>query len=227
MKNSMSLEFLQFLILYYRISHMLAVFYLLSSLTFLKFIQYTPQTLRSQIFLLLLYKPRWFLPLSMGTLSIMLYKKRFALWKTASIFFKVAISSKLKFHDTVEVCIRLYLILQLLIVIQCFLTYYTFYKMSWISAVIVVMSNWSVNMIYYVILLGIFFQKFILNLLDECSRNKASLDEISKQMCLINDLLDVFNDACGQQLSFVLSTIIYFLITNVSVYSYTKFLHKF
>lgn len=156
-------------------------------------------------------------PISMGALCITIYKQRYALWKIASICFKVATSSKLKFDDTVEVCMRLYLIVQFSIVIQCLLIYHAYYKMSWISAIVMVVSNWSVNMTYYVMLMGIFFQKFIMKLLDECSRSMKSQDEISNQMCLINGLLEEFNDACGQQLSFVLSTFIYSLITNVSI----------
>lgn len=158
-----------------------------------------------------------FLPISMGTLCIMLFTKRYALRRTATICLKVAILSRLKFDDTVVVCIRLYLIVQVAIVIQCLVIYHTYYKMSWISTIIVIMSNWSVNMIYYVILLGIFLLKFIMKLMDDCSRSMKSLDEISNRMCLINDLLIEFNNAFGQQLSFVLSTVINSLITNVSI----------
>lgn len=157
-----------------------------------------------------------FQPCSMGTLCIMLYRKRYALWRTMTICLRAATRSKLVFGDTVKGCLNLYLILQVLVIIQCLIDYYTFYKISWISAAVALISNWSINMPYYVILLGIFFQKFIAKLLDDCISSKVSIDEISNRINLINELLAVFNDAFGQQLSFVLSTIIYFLVTNVS-----------
>lgn len=157
-------------------------------------------------------------PLAMAAFCFMMYKKRHLMKKTVQICYKVASSSAIsKFDHTVKICFNIYLILQLFIVIQWITTYVTYYNVSLITFFNMTMSAWNAFLNYYMILLGLFFIKFIVKLFDGLSSFKK-IEEVENQLKLINNLLVIFNEAFGLQLSFVLVLVIYFIIANVSIF---------
>lgn len=157
-------------------------------------------------------------PLFLGALCFMVCRKRHLMKKTVQVCYKVATSTAIsKFNNnTVKICFNIYLIFQFFIVIQWITTYFSYYDVSLINFLYMTLSNWNAFLNYYVILAGLFFLKFIVELFDGLSSFKKA-EEVENQLKLINNLLVMFNEAFGLQLSFALCSVIYFIIASVSI----------
>lgn len=155
-------------------------------------------------------------PMSIGTVSLLLHTKRHKVEKFLTICSKITTKSKFEFDDTIKNGLVLLFLLQTMIVTQWILIYNLYYVASWLSFVVMVVSTWSRHLCYYVVLLAIFFVKFIIKLLNETLKISSMDTDTEHTLFMINDLLVRFNEAFGLPLSFALISIIFTGTTEVT-----------
>lgn len=159
-------------------------------------------------------------PAITGVVSIMLYKKRFLMRKLLMKCFQACLFLYINIEDLEKNCLYLYLILQSLIVIQWIILYFTYYRVSLMSALILFLAAWNANLSLFFVLLGVFFLKFIVKLLDECLKIldcDPNCSNLENRLLLMSSLLKTFNKTFGNKFTFVFSTVIFDWVTCVSI----------
>lgn len=158
-------------------------------------------------------------PFFLCILSLIIFKKRTSLLVLLKACEKESRRSNINFERPLRQCIIIFTTTHFVMFYKVFSINLNFYKTSWMGLFLLLLSIFFFQISFYVLLLGTFFIKFLIHILDdtlEIFEHYSSVDFIEDRLIIISLSMSNFQSAYGLQLSCSMLWILSNTILNVS-----------